>query len=138
MEPLLHSMPENGNRAPSLLTPEPPARPRTFWRVEGSLLTITAVRQAAFFAWNSHSFLERWARRGLMGATAVARPFAYSTHRVFATRMLHSVLRGVSQDRLDLLGEEYFQYRLKPRLNPRAVMKLQELLASGADVVLVS
>jgi thioester reductase-like protein len=138
MEPLSKSIPENGNRDASPPLREKPVRPRIYWRVEGSLLTITAVRQAAFFTWNSHSFLERWTRRGLMGVTAVARPFAYSTHRVFATRLLHAVLRGVSQDRLDSLGEEYFQYRLKPRLNPRAADNLHELLASGADVVLVS
>ena len=42
-------------------------------------------------------------------------------HRVFATRVLHALLRGVSRDRLDLLGEEYFHYLLKPQLKPRGV-----------------
>ena len=51
-----------------------------------------------------------------MGVLAIARPFLYATNRVFATRLLHTVLRGVSRDRLDLLGEEFFQYFLKPRL----------------------
>jgi long-chain acyl-CoA synthetase len=51
---------------------------------------------------------------------------------------LHSVLRGVSRDRLDLLGAEYFEYRLKPKLKPHGVAQLNELLASGAKVVLVS
>ena len=53
-----------------------------------------------------------------MGVLAVARPFLYFTHRVVATRLLHTVLRGVSKDRLDLLGEEYFEYVFKPRLKP--------------------
>ena len=114
------------------------ARGRVFWRVEGSLLDLTAVRPVGFFSWNAQTFLERWGRRGAMGLLALLRPVLYSTNRVFATRVLHTVLRGVSRDRLDLLGEEYFQYVLKPRLKQKGVAKLREVMAEGADVVLVS
>jgi len=109
-----------------------------FWRVEGSLLNLTAVRPVAFFTWNAQSFLERWMRRGTMGVLAIARPFLYLSNRIFATRVLHTVLRGESRDRLDLLGDEFFQYFLKPRLNRSGVENLTELVRSGADVVLVS
>ena len=109
-----------------------------FWRVEGSLLNLTAVRPVGFFTWNAQSFLERWMRRGTMGVLALARPFLYVSNRVFATRVLHTVLRGESRDRLDLLGEEFFQYFLKPRLKPLGVAKLKEVAGSGADIVLVS
>jgi hypothetical protein len=109
-----------------------------FWRVEGSLLNLTAVRPVGFFSWNAQSFLERWARRGAMGALAVGRPLFYLTNRAFATRLLHTVLRGVSRDRLDLLGQEYFEYKLKPQIKPRGHKKLEETIASGARVVLVS
>lgn len=37
----------------------------TFWRVEGSLLNLGAVRPVAFFTWNAQSFSERWLRRGV-------------------------------------------------------------------------
>lgn len=77
-------------------------------------------------------------RRGLVFLMAALRPVLYATNRVFATRVVHSVLRGVSRDRLDLLGEEYFQYKLKPYLKPEGVARLKKLQASGADVVLVS
>src|ERR1700684_519600 len=73
-----------------------------------------------------------------MGVLAVARPFLYASDRVFATRVLHAVLRHTSRDRLDLLGEEFFEYFLKPRLKPRGVEALGRVIASGADVVLVS
>jgi long-chain acyl-CoA synthetase len=66
------------------------------------------------------------------------RPFLYSTNRKFATRVVHTVLRGVTRDRLDLLGEEYFEYKLKPRLKDTGVQQVKELVAGGADVVLVS
>jgi hypothetical protein len=109
-----------------------------FWRVEGSLLNLTAVRPAGFFSWNAQTFLERWARRGTMSALAIGRPFFYLTNRAFATRLLHTVLRGVSRDRLDLLGEEYFEYALKPRLKQRGLDELKTVMSSGAQVVLVS
>jgi len=111
---------------------------RVYWRVEGSLLELTTVRPIAFFTWNAQTFVERWMRRGLVLLMAVLRPFLYAANRVFATRMVHTVLRGVSRDRLDLLGEEYFQYKLKPQLKPAGVQALKSLIESGSDVVLVS
>ena len=112
--------------------------PTVYWRVEGSLLDLTVVRPVAFFTWNAQTFAERFRRRGQIFLMALLRPFLYSTNRKFATRAIHAVLRGVSRDRLDLLGEEFFQYKLKPQLKERGVQKVQELVQAGADVVLVS
>jgi thioester reductase-like protein len=106
--------------------------------VEGSLLDLTVVRPVAFFTWNDQTFAGRIRRRGLIFLMAVLRPFLYSTNRKFATRVVHTVLRGVTRDRLDLLGEEYFQYKLKPRLKRSGVQHVRELVESGAEVVLVS
>jgi thioester reductase-like protein len=116
----------------------PRVSPTVYWRVEGSLLDLTVVQPAAFFTWNAQTFSERFRRRGLIFVMAALRPFLYSTNRKFATRVVHTVLRGVTRDRLDLLGEEYFQYKLKPQLKARGLERVQELLRSGADVVLVS
>lgn len=112
--------------------------PTVYWRVEGSLLDLTVVRPVAFFTWNAQTFAERFRRRGLIFLMAVLRPFLYSTNRKFATRAVHTVLRGVSRDRLDLLGEEFFIYKLKPHLKETGVQQVKELVQSGADVVLVS
>ncbi|HLZ43943.1 MAG TPA: SDR family oxidoreductase [Candidatus Sulfotelmatobacter sp.] len=114
------------------------AGPTVYWRVEGSLLDLTVVRPVAFFTWNAQTFTERFRRRGLIFLMAVLRPFLYSANRKFATRAVHTVLRGVSRDRLDLLGEEFFTYKLKPRLKETGVRQVRELAQSGADVVLVS
>jgi thioester reductase-like protein len=112
--------------------------PTVYWRVEGSLLDLTVVQPVAFFTWNAQTFTERFRRRGLIFLMAALRPFLYSTNRKFATRVVHTALRGVTRDRLDLLGEEYFQYKLKPRLKLRGVERVRELVRAGADVVLVS
>ena len=109
-----------------------------YWRVEGSLLDLTVVKPVAFFTWNAQTFSERLRRRGFIFLMAALRPFLYSTNRKFATRVVHTALRGVTRDRLDLLGEEYFHYKLKPQLKERGLQKVQELVRSGAEVVLVS
>jgi len=112
----------------------------TFWRVEGSLADLGAIRPVGHFTWNSHTFAGRWARRGGMLLLALVRPFLYASHRVFATRVLHTLLSGVTKDRLDLLGEEYFEYILKKKLKPEGVERLRECVrVKGAEnVVLVS
>src|ERR1700729_368155 len=112
-------------------------REPVYWRVEGSLLQVGAMRPVGFFTWNSQSFSERGAGRFGMAGMALSRPFAYAASRTFATRFLHTLLRGVSRDRLDLLGEEYFQYVLKPDLRKDASDKLLEAVRSGQRVVLV-
>jgi hypothetical protein len=101
------------------------------------LLELGALRPVGFFTWNAQSFSERWAGRAGMAGMALARPFAYAASRTFATRFLHILLRGVSRDRLDLLGEEYFHYVLKPQLRREAAEKLIEAVRNGERVVLV-
>src|ERR1700690_3235476 len=123
-------------------TTDPPRRLRptspVYWRVEGSLLELTTVRPIAFFTWNSQTYIARAVRRSLVLVMALLRPFLYLANRVAATRIVHGVLRGVTRDRLDLLGEEEFEYKLKPLLKEEGVLRLKVLQATGAEVVLVS
>ena len=108
-----------------------------YWRVEGSLLELSALRQVGFFTWNAQSFAERWRRRLGMALMTLLRPAAYLAGRTRATRLLYTLLRGVTGDRLDLLGEEYFEYELKPRLRAAAVAALGRVRDGGQSVVLV-
>jgi hypothetical protein len=133
----------NGHAVPGSIPPspsQPDLNALTFWRVEGSLVALGAVRPVAYFTWNSHTFAGRWARRGGTLALALVRPFLYASNRVFATRVLHTLLSGVTRDRLDSLGEEYFEYVLKKQLKPEGVERLRACVAEkGAEnVVLVS
>src|ERR1700739_3582281 len=133
----------NGHRVPGSVAPVLPSanlETLTFWRVEGSLAALGAVRPVDYFTWNSHTFIGRWARRGGMLSLALVRPFLYASHRVFATRVLHTLLSGVTRDRLDSLGEEYFEYILKKQLKRAGVECLRSSLAkNGAEnLVLVS
>src|SRR6266850_1188936 len=129
---MAHSGSNSNDRLPAAAASEP-----VYWRAEGSLLELGAMRPVGFFTWNSQSFSERWARRLGMAGMALARPFAYAANRTFATRFLHTLLRGISRDRLDLLGEEYFHYVLKPQLRREAAGKLIEAVRDGERIVLV-
>src|SRR4030095_2184328 len=111
--------------------------PPVYWRVEGSLLELSALRQVDFFTWNAQSFAERWRRRVGMGLMTLLRPVAYLAGRTRATRLLYTLLRGITRDRLDLLGEEYFEYFLKPRLQKQAVDALRRAQGEGQQIVLV-
>ena len=119
-----------------------PARRRpplpVYWRVEGSLLELTTIRPIAFFSSNSQTYSARLVRRSAVLSMALLRPFLYAANRKAATRIVHAVLRGITRDRLDLLGEEDFEYKLKPLLKEEGVRHLKALQATGADVVLVS
>jgi long-chain acyl-CoA synthetase len=114
-----------------------PAGAPVYWRVEGSFLELSALRQVGFFTWNAQSFAERWRRRAGMALATLLRPVAYLAGRTRATRLLYMLLRGVTRDRLDLLGEEYFEYFLKPRLQKKAVDALRLAQADGQRIVLV-
>jgi len=115
---------------------ENPGNTPVYWRVEGSLLELSALRQVGFFTWNAQSFAERWRRRLGMALMTVLRPFAYVAGRAFATRLLYTLLRGVTCDRLDLLGEEYFEYALKPGLRREGVAALERAREAGRQIVL--
>jgi len=152
VEPVAHLVdtgtgtPVDGNAVPGAraqLSPTPtPSRPRpsspVYWRVEGSLLELTTIRPIAFFTWNSQTYSARVVRRSLVLLMALLRPFLYAANRKSATRIVYAVLRGITRDRLDLLGEEEFEYKLKPLLKEGGVRHLKSLQATGADVVLVS
>ncbi len=132
------SVVDRQNHAGSQTTTAVPTPEVRYWRVEGSLLNLSAVRPVGYFTWHAQSFSERWMRRGGLALSAVIRPLVYATDRIFATRVLHTLLRGISRDRLDLLGEEYFDYILKPRLKSKGVEMLRDAQARGEKIVLVS
>src|SRR5260221_5510146 len=90
----------------------------TYWRVEGSLLEVGAMRLVGFFTWNAQSFSERWARRFGMAAMGLSRPLSYAASRTLPNPPLHTLLRRGSPERLHLLGGEDFHFLLQPPMRP--------------------
>jgi hypothetical protein len=122
-------------KAPSTPTP---VKQYIFLRVEGSLLASDPSRAIYHFARNSQAFTERIYRLLNVSAVAAARLLLNPLNRPFAMRLLHLPLRGVSRDRLDLLGEELFEYVLRPQLNPEALNRIRQLQKGQSQLVLVS
>ena len=111
-----------------------------FYRVEGpnQLLPADVGRQAAFLARNAQGWGERLRKIASFALSACAMPFLQAIRDDLGTRALFSSMRGYSHDRLDFLGEEYFQRWLLPRLNAARVEQLRARLARGEAVVVVS
>ena len=136
-------MPSNSNNSPSTApqredSNSTPRREPVYWRVEGSLLNLTAVRPVGFFTWNAQSFLERWGRRGTMGVLAIARPFLYATNRV--VRHAPSAHRAARRKPRPARPTRRRILPIFPQaaIETAGVARLKESIASGADVVLVS
>jgi len=106
--------------------------------VDRRLISLQPFRAVAFITWNSQSFTGRWTRPLALAFAAILLPVVTLFSPKFALRILHAFLRGVSRDRLDLLGEEFFQYVLKPRLNPAEAEKLAGQVRAKPQVVLFS
>jgi phosphoserine phosphatase len=109
-----------------------------FFLVERELLPISSGRIAFHFARNAQAFTERIYRLMAVGGTSLLRPFVSVVNPEIAARLLHLFLRGMSRDRLDLLGEEFFHYVLRPNLNLPGTEQIERLKRQGREIVLVS
>ncbi len=107
-------------------------------RVEGNLFGVRSLRVTAHYARNAQAFSERIYRLAGVALVGSLRPLASLGSHRFATRLVQFTLRGMSRDRLDLLGEEYFNYVLRSRLRERGIQQIDQLLKAGRQVVLVS
>jgi len=86
----------------------------------------------AYFARNAQSVVGRFGRTLLHVALVPVRAVAAILDARVASRIPGLVLRGVSRDRLDVLGEEFVARRLIPRLRPA----VRKELGDPARVVL--
>ncbi len=108
------------------------------WRLDRSLADLSPSDAAIFFAWNAQSFSGRWARRVPTSLAAVLLPIMSIARPALGLRILHAFLRGMSRDRLDLLGEEYFEYTVKPHLKQAGGERLAALVRAHPQLVLAS
>jgi Male sterility protein/haloacid dehalogenase-like hydrolase len=115
-----------------------PALRYAFLRADGLFFCLSPVCLVSHFARNAQAFSERMYRLAAVCGAAALRPLAGPENPVFATRLVYLPLRGMSRDRLDLLGEEYFYYVVRPKLRSETLAELLQLRNSGRRVVLVS
>ncbi len=109
-----------------------------FFRVEGTLTERSALSAAAWIATHAQGLGERVAR---LGNIALATPFRIAGEMQFgttATKMTWMGVRGMSEDRLVLLGEEYFETYMKDEVLEVGERLLKEARKQGRRIILIS
>ncbi|UJR81045.1 HAD family hydrolase [Sandaracinus amylolyticus] len=109
-------------------------RTAAFFRLEGALSGSPAWAGAMWLASNAPSV-----RRRLFGIGGVAISAALAARDPAITRhVAWSTLRGFSEDRLVVLGDDYARDRVLPSIKPDARRLIDEARASGRTLVLIS
>lgn len=109
-----------------------------FFRVEGTLLARGAVSLAAYCAANQARLGDRFMRLGQLAMTAPLYAVLGQSDRVLANRLAYLALRGMSEDRIAVLAEEYFEQILKERVLKGGLELIRSARAAGHRVVLIS
>lgn len=106
-----------------------------FFRVEGALVARPSIAAAAYLVLASRHIADRVTR---LSALALSLPVALSGDHTTASRLQWMGLRGMSEDRLVTLGEEYGAKYLVPHVREAARRLLDEARRAGHRVILVS
>lgn len=106
-----------------------------FYRVEGAIVGRPAIAAAAYLVANAQHVRDRLWR---LGGVAAAFPLGLGGDRTLAARVAWMGLRGMSEDRLVVLGEEYGEKYLVPDVKEVARQLLAESRARKHRIVLVS
>lgn len=102
-----------------------------YWRCDGYLTRSGPMRLAMFLAQNAQGMSERWLRVGLLVLLAIPVLLVSIFHQRLGIRLVFVALRGMSQDRLDLLGEEYFDYEIKPQVRAESISAFKDAKRAG-------
>jgi HAD superfamily phosphoserine phosphatase-like hydrolase len=105
-----------------------------FVRLEGALSPVPASSGAMVLAASMPSM-----RRRIFGVAGVALGAALGRRDPSLTRELAwSVLRGTSEDRIAVLGEDFARDTILPSIKPHARRLLEEARAAGRRVVIIA
>lgn len=109
-----------------------------FFRVEGTLVPRGALSLAAYCAANQARIGDRAKRLGQLALTAPLYALLGQSDRVLANRLAYLALRGMSEDRVAVLAEEYFEQVLKERVLKGGLELLKKARGEGHRIVLIS
>lgn|GEM_PF-1633496 len=110
----------------------------SFFRVEGALVTRSALPDAAWFALHQDSLDKRLLRLGGVLAARVSAAVHPLGDGPEAERLAWSNLRGMSVDRLTFLAEEFRTAQLLPRISAVGRRLLEEARGRGQKIVLIT
>lgn len=109
-----------------------------FFRVEGTLIDPPAIAAAGWLAANAHGFGQRLAR---LGNLSLATPLALAGELAAgktASRLTWMGLRGMSEDRVALLSEEYYEEHLHGAVSKLGKELLERARREGRRIVFIT
>jgi HAD superfamily hydrolase (TIGR01490 family) len=110
----------------------------SYFDVDGTLVSTNLVHPTLYYLMNQGTPVQSALRlgRALLGAPRMA--WAEMLDRRTFNELLFGTYAGMSDDRLELLGEEVFENVMRPSLYPFARSLVDKSLAAGHEVVFVS
>lgn len=109
-----------------------------FFRVEGTLLKRGTLAATAYFAANGQGLRERATRLGHVAIAAAGFGLLGQNDRALANRVTWAALRGMSDDRLAVLAEEYVDEHAIPNLLDSGLELIARARKTGHRIILVS
>lgn len=109
-----------------------------FFRVEGTLVRRGVLSMAAYVAANAKGFRERALRFSSLAVTAPLYALLGQNDRTMANRLAFLPFRGMSEDRIVVLAEEYFDSVMKDALLERGLDLIAQAREEGHRIVLLS
>ena len=109
-----------------------------FFRVEGVLIRRTAAACAAALALGQRDVLGRFARLGPLAAALPGAGLLGSVDAWLPDRLMWRGLAGCSEDRLVVLGEDYWTQHVEKSWNDPGLRLVERSLQLGWRVVLLS
>ena len=114
------------------------AQQAAFFRLEGALTDRGVVAAAAYFATSAQGTRERVFR---LAQTALAAPVFHvlgQSDRATASRIAYLPLRGLSEDRVHVVAEEYVDRILSEHVLPAGVDLVKQARRDGRRTVLLA
>lgn len=115
-----------------------PEATAAFFRVEAVLVRADAVPATAYFAMHRQGFRERAFGLGQVALSAPVYRVLGQSDRVLANRILYLALRGMSEDRVAELAEEYVAEVLSERVLEGGLELLRKAKQAGHRIVLIA
>lgn len=109
-----------------------------FFRVEGTIVSRGVLAASAYLAANGQGLGERLRRLGQVALAAPIYGLLGQNDRTMANRVAYVTLRGMSEDRVLCLAEEYFEEVLKDKVLDSGLELMHRARKDGHRVVLLS
>jgi phosphoserine phosphatase len=109
-----------------------------FFRFEGAIVEHGVLAASAYMAANGQGFGERLLRLGQVALSVPVYGLLGQSDRTLANRVAHLAYRGISEDRVAVLSEEYYENVLKNKVLDCGLALIKQARKEGHKIVVMS